>query len=194
MHHQRGDPTADGPAPAEELHPASSAKAQTKPRTVFYDLGMLGLKIGAIILIGVVLFTFVYGLHYNLDSSMDPLVRDGDIVLFYRWDKDYIVGDLAVFSIDGETQVRRVVAREGDTVDITEQGLMINGALQLERSIFQETYRWEEGVSFPLTVGADEVFVLGDAREGATDSRIYGPVNIHNTKGTAITLLRRRGL
>ncbi|MCL2750775.1 MAG: S26 family signal peptidase [Coriobacteriia bacterium] len=40
----------------------------------------------------------------------------------------------------------------------------------------------------------NEIFVLGDARGGATDSRIYGLVQIDNTHGTVMTLLRRRGL
>jgi type IV secretory pathway protease TraF len=38
------------------------------------------------------------------------------------------------------------------------------------------------------------VFVLGDAREGAADSRIYGPVNTEDTLGTVITVIRRRSL
>jgi signal peptidase I len=171
----------------------SSPKRQSDP-SVWRELGSLALKIGAIVGIAVWIFTFVYGLHYNADPAMNPAVKDGDLVIYYRWDKDYRAGDLLLLTFQGQTQVRRVIAVAGDTVDITENGLVINGALQFELGIYQKTERYAEGIDFPLTLGENEVFVLGDAREGATDSRIYGVINIKDTHGTVITVLRRRSL
>ena len=89
--------------------------------------------------------------------------------------------------------VRRVVAVEGDTVDITEDGLEVNGYLQQENLIYEKTRRYEEGIDFPVTLKANEVFVLGDARENATDSRVYGVVNIEETKGKVMLIIRKRG-
>lgn len=51
----------------------------------------------------------------------------------------------------------------------------------------------QKGFPFPLTVGKDEYFVLGDYRTDAKDSRIYGTVKKEEIKGTVITLLRHRG-
>jgi signal peptidase I len=79
-------------------------------------------------------------------------------------------------------------------VDVADGDLIINGARQQELDIFEETWAYENNVEFPLTVGADQVFVLGDARENATDSRVYGPVDIEDTLGTVITVIRRRNL
>ncbi|MCL2529053.1 MAG: signal peptidase I [Coriobacteriia bacterium] len=190
---QRGDPEGDDSTPP--LSPGEARpKAKVKRKTVWHDLGMLGVKIGAIVLIAVMLFSLVYGLHYNREPDMLPAVKDGDLVIYYRWDRDYVARDLIVLEHQGQTQVRRVVAVAGDTVDISEQGLMINGSLQQEREIFFLTQRYEDGPKFPLTLGEGEVFVLGDYREGATDSRIYGPVNVEDTKGQVITVLRRRNL
>jgi len=87
-----------------------------------------------------------------------------------------------------------VVAAAGDTVDITEKGLLINGAIQQERKIYRKTERYADGVEFPLKIMEGEIFVLGDAREGVTDSRIYGPVKAKDTSGTVIAVLRRRNL
>jgi len=140
----------------------------------------------------VLIFTFFYGFHRNADPGMAPMIQTGDLVLFYRLNQDFAIGDLLLFNFQGERQVRRVVARAGDTVDFAEGYLIINGAAQQEPAIFQESWRYETGVSFPLTVGTGQVFVLGDAREGATDSRVYGPVNMEDTLGTVITVLRRR--
>ena len=181
-------------APGEE--PAASSTAPPRPRrdvpSVWRELGGLGIKIAGICIAFVVIFTFFYGFHRNADPGMNPMVKTGDLLLFYRLDRDYAVGDLLLLDFQGERQVRRVVAKAGDTVDIIEGSLVINGAAQQEPEIFQETWRYENAVFFPLTVEAGQVFVLGDARAGATDSRVYGPVDTEDTLGTVITVLRRR--
>ncbi|MCL1897131.1 MAG: signal peptidase I, partial [Clostridiales bacterium] len=170
----------------------------TPPRpqqpSVWRDFRALGIKIGGIAAAFALLFTFLYGLHYDIEPGMHPAVKDGDLVVFYRLDKKYKPGDLLLLTFQGQKQVRRVIATAGDSVDITEEGLVINGALQQEPGISQSTQRYADGTAFPLTLGENQVFVLGDARENAADSRIYGPVDIKDTQGTVITLLRRRNL
>jgi len=79
-------------------------------------------------------------------------------------------------------------------VDITEDGLLINGALQQEPDIFRNTLRYEGGVSFPLTVPEGQVFVLGDNRMDATDSRMYGCVEIKESLGKVIAVIRCRDI
>ena len=181
--------------PASGRHTSSQASPEPAAvDSVWRRLGWLGMKVGIIAGLGVLLFTLVYGFHYTADPGMQPSIRQGDLTLFYRWNKDYRAGDLVVLSYKGETQIRRVVAVEGDSVNITQEGLMINGSLQIEQGIYQETHRFTQGVNFPLVVPEGSVFVLGDAREQATDSRIYGPVSIEETQGTVITVLKRRNL
>ena len=86
------------------------------------------------------------------------------------------------------------MAKAGDTVDITADGLKVNGYLQQETGIYTETLPYTEGIDFPLTLGKDEYFVLGDARTNTRDSRIYGAVKKGEIKGSVMTLLRRRGI
>lgn len=167
---------------------------QAQETSALKEMGALALKIAVIVAIALSLFTFVYGLHYNADFSMYPALKDGDLVMYYRWNKNYHAQDLLLCAFQEKKQVRRVIATAGDTVDINEEGLVINGALQLERDIYRSTERFVEGVEFPLTIRENEVFVLGDAREGVTDSRIYGAVNIDDTFGMVIAILRRRNL
>ena len=167
--------------------------ATSKPApSVWRELGMLGLKITALILVFVALFSFVYGIHRNIDADMSPMVKSGDLVLFYRLDRNYAIGDLLLLDFQGARQVRRVVARVGDRVDILDGTLIINGAMQQEPQIFEQTFRYENGPDFPLTVQPGQVFVLGDAREGATDGRVYGVVDTRDTLGNVITIIRRR--
>jgi signal peptidase I len=144
--------------------------------------------------VAVLVFTFVYGMHRNADAEMAPAVMDGDLVVFYRFDKDYIAGDLLLLSFQGKKQVRRVVATAGDTVDVTDNRLKVNGSFQQELNIYEKTERYEDGTELPVTLGEGQVFVLGDSRENATDSRVYGAVNTKDSLGTVITVIRRRNL
>lgn len=125
---------------------------------------------------------------------MYPAFKDGDQVIFFRMDKMYAPGDVLLLVFEGKVQIRRVVATAGDVVDINEGGLTINGALQQESGVYEETRRYTDGVSFPLTVGEGQVFVLADARENATDSRVYGAVDVDDTMGKVINILRRRNI
>jgi len=162
---------------------------------LFKDLLLLLTKIALIVLVFLLLFTFVFGIARHEEQSMAPAIKDGDLVVFNRYVKSgYQSRDAIVLEYDGQKQVRRVVATAGDRVDIYEDSLVINGALQQEAEVFQATERYQEGVSFPLTVPDGQVFVLGDSRKGATDSRIYGCVMIEETLGKVMTVIRRRGI
>ena len=155
-----------------------------------------GLLLGKIVGIGIfflILVTFFLGILRVDDEDMLPSVKEGDLAVYNRLDKDYQFWDCIVLEQEGKSMVRRVVAVEGDTVDITEDGLELNGYLQQENLIYEKTRRYEEGIDFPVTLKANEVFVLGDARENATDSRVYGVVNIEETKGKVMLIIRKRG-
>ncbi|MCL2803568.1 MAG: signal peptidase I [Micrococcales bacterium] len=180
--------------PVAPANPTDETDVEVVNDSVWRRLGLLGLKIGLIAGIGVLLFTLVYGFHHSADPAMHPAVKDGDLTLFYRWDKDYRAGDLVVLRFEGQTQIRRVVAVAGDRVDITEEGLLINGGLQIEPDIHLPTEQFAGGVGFPLVVPEGHIFVLGDARDVAADSRIYGPVKITDTQGTVISVIKRRNL
>lgn len=140
-----------------------------------------------------VMLLWMFGLARCADNAMDPSCKDGDIVLFDRMEKEYQARDVVVLSADDETQVRRIVAVPGDTVEITEEGLFINGYRQLETDSTTVTQPYMEGIRYPVTLKTGEYFVLADQRDNAADSRLYGAVQEKDLKGTVITLLRRRG-
>lgn len=169
--------------------------AATGTLSPWNDLLLLVFKIGLVIAFLIFMTTFFFGVTQARDTSMEPAVKEGDIVIYYRPDKTYASGDAIVVDYDGKLQVRRVVATAGDTVDISsEGGLIINGSTQIESDIYTQTLPYTEGITFPVTVGDGEVFVLGDDRTSAEDSRIYGTVRISTTKGAVMTVIRRRGI
>ena len=127
-----------------------------------------------------VLFGFVFGLTPMPNGDMSP-----------TWHTQ----DIAVLEKDGTQYVARIVAQPGDTVEITKEAtLKINDSVVLENDIYYSTPRYDDNVTYPVTLADDEYFVLCDYREGAKDSRYYGPVRRSELKGKVITVLRRSNL
>ena len=162
--------------------------------SVAQDIVQLLLKIAFIILAVFLIFTFLYGIVRINDVSMKPAIKDGDLVMYYRLDKRFVSGDVAVFEDNGRNTTGRVAAVAGDTVDITKDGLKINGADQVSQDIYFDTTQFKDGVDFPITVGEGQVFILGDNRPKASDSRIFGCIDLNDVKGKVIAVIRTRGI
>ena len=158
---------------------------------------LLGLIIKAAVVAGFiyVVFTFVFGLTEG-DGMMAPSIKAGDLILYYRLDKACVAGDVVVYQADGgDVSEYRVIAQAGDTVDIKDGSLVINGYPQNESYLYGVTTdAWDEGISFPVTVGQDEVFLLCDNRTEGVDSRIFGSVKTVELMGKAVTVIRRRSI
>lgn len=174
--------------------PSAKQRAGPPQSSVWRELRNLLIKIAAILLFFILVCVLVFGFHRSVDNSMSLSVKNGDLVFFNRWDKVYIAGDVLLLDYEGQRQVRRVVAAAGDTVDISEDGLLVNGAQLFETKTSGQTQRYDNNVIFPLVVGEGQVFVLADSRENATDSRVYGAVNVEDTLGKSWGLFRARDI
>ncbi len=159
------------------------------------DLQRLGLYIISLVLLFWLLFSYVIGITTAKTNDMEPRVDLGDLVLYFRLEKDIRVQDVIIYEKDGKEYVGRIVAKAGDEVLVSEnETLFINGNSVFEQNIFSSTPRYENGVDYPVSVGADEYFVLGDRRRGAEDSRVFGCVKRSEIKGVVITIIRRNNL
>lgn len=142
-----------------------------------------------------ILFGKIFGLALVDNDDMKPRLSGGDLMLYYRLQNKWYADDVVVFEKDGERYTGRIVATEGDKVDIPDEGgLHINGSTVLEADIFYPTKKYETGIEFPVTLGKNEFFILCDYREGAKDSRFFGPVKASELKGKVITVMRRTNL
>ncbi|MBP3304972.1 MAG: signal peptidase I [Oscillospiraceae bacterium] len=114
-------------------------------------------------------------------TSMTNTLMNGDYLLvlsntFYKEPKQ---GDIIVASKDsfdnGAPIVKRVIATEGQTVDIDFQaGIVYVDGVALNEPYTRTATNIQEGVTFPLTVDEGCIFVLGDNRNGSRDSRYPG--------------------
>lgn len=185
----------EAPAPSARVpdQPAGpEPKAQGEP-PLLAELVLLALKLAFVVGFVAMVFVFLFGLYQAPDESMSPALREGDLVVYYRLQKDYAAGDVIVVDDGDRLELRRVVAVAGDEVDFSQDGLVINGYRQSEGAIYTETLPFSAGITYPVTVGEGQVFVMGDNRPSSKDSRIYGPVDINTgTEGEAMTVIRRR--
>lgn len=136
------------------------------------------------------MFGMIFGISVVEGESMEPNLKSGDIVLFYRLGVDYASGDIVLADVGEEyNYVKRIAALPGQTVDIANGHLLINGEEEQEPYIYEETIA-KTGCSLPITLNEDEYFILGDHRENSVDSRNFGPVNKSNVKGLVIAVFR----
>lgn len=148
------------------------------------------------------IFMIVYMLFFRvvvvIGSSMYQTLHHGDRLLlisstFYKEPQqgDIIVASKKSFS-NGECIVKRVIATEGQVVDIDFQNgiVYVDGVALEEDYIYTKTTLFE-GETFPLTVEENHVFVLGDNRDNSKDSRNpqIGQIDHREILGKAIFLL-----
>ncbi|MCD8005580.1 MAG: signal peptidase I [Oscillospiraceae bacterium] len=123
----------------------------------------------------VLLFTFVVRTAVVNGTSMTDTLQDGDFLILWSLFYTPQQGDIISANCEGldEVIVKRIIATEGQTVDIDfETGsVYVDGELLDEPYIRNLTLNDEGGFTYPVTVGEGQYFVMGDNRQGSRDSR-----------------------
>ena len=154
----------------------SKNTAVQEERSLWYEMYRTLADIISCLIFVTVLFVFAIRLVGVVGDSMYPTLHDGDkLTLLSNFLYEPEVGDIVVVkavAYDNDPIVKRVIADEGQTVDIDfETGeVFVDGVVIDEPYIAELTHR-EEGMEFPLTVSENCIFVMGDNRQHSTDSR-----------------------
>lgn len=78
-------------------------------KSLFFRIIVLGLT-------AYLIFTQVFLITQNSGLGMFPAVKDGDLLIAFRLQKDYAKEDVIVATVDGKQEVARIIARETDVV------------------------------------------------------------------------------
>ena len=123
-------------------------------------------------------------------TSMEPTLHQGQRLMVDKvtyWFKTPQRGDIVVFyppRDSDELYIKRIIATPGETIEIKQGKVLINGNSIEEPYIsFNSTAPLERQV-----IPADNYFVMGDNRNGSYDSRAWGPVTEDSIVGKAWVL------
>ena len=141
--------------------------------------------------------TFLIDSYEIPSGSMEQTIQVGDRLIAekvsYRF-RNPEPGEIVTFSFteDGVTNIliKRVIAVEGQTVDL------IDGVVYVDGVALDEPYTdglpsyplggAENPISYPVTVPSGCIWVMGDNRTNSRDSRVIGPISVDDVTSRAL--------
>ncbi|SHI80961.1 signal peptidase I [Geosporobacter subterraneus DSM 17957] len=142
------------------------------------------------VVLAIIIKTFLFDLILVDGNSMMPTLADGERLIVYK--AGYLIhkpqpGDLVVFRYPHEPKynfIKRVIAVEGDTIEINNGEVLVNEHPLEEPYIMEITL----GDFHKRLVPENTIFVLGDNRNNSKDSRSedVGFVPVSQVKGEAL--------
>ena len=132
------------------------------------------------LVIGYFIINFVFATVRVEGQSMDPTLAHGDRLIVWRLGYEPENGDIVVleppiYNVD-DYYVKRVIATEGQTVQIINNHVYVNGEVLDEPYIQGNVSALDSRYELPQAIPEGACFVLGDNREHSSDSRAFGLV------------------
>lgn len=103
-------------------------------------------------------------------SSMVPCMKNGDIVFALKT-SDFERGDAIAFYYNNTILVKRVIAGQGDWVDIDMDGTTYVNNVKLNEPYVTDPAYGDTNIELPYQVPDGKFFVMGDHRSTSVDSR-----------------------
>lgn len=178
------DPDTDS---ANSVQPEPSSSGQKIPVQSRLSLWLRDVLIS--VTASFMIITFLYQPVRVEGTSMLPELRDQDRLFINKFAyhfENISRGDVVVFHYPrdpSKSYIKRIIALPGDTLDIDEGRVYVNGRRIAEPYVPK---RYQDERSLPeMVIPPNEYFVMGDHRSISSDSRDFGPVDRNLIYGKA---------
>ena len=159
----------------DEKNADEAQKPQTAKERIAFPLYDIASIVGTAVIAIMVVFTFFFRFVGVVGPSMQPTLFEDDWLAVSAIPKDPKAGDIVIITQPNafdEPIVKRVIATGGQTIDIRDGHVFVDGEQLTETYISPEVETDREDLdNYPLTIPEGYVFVLGDNRNHSTDSR-----------------------
>jgi signal peptidase I len=171
---------------------------QTKSSPVSVILTIV-IMVAVVVGLTALLRTFVFEPYQIPTGSMETTIMSGDTVFSEKisyYSRSPERGDIVTFAdpeIAGRTLIKRVVATEGQTVDLRDGQVYVDGVALSEpytggKPSYELQTALSASISYPYTVPAGCVWVMGDNRTNSQDSRHFGAIPTSTVTGRAVAV------
>ena len=152
------------------------------------------------VVVALLLRAFVIGSYIVPSGSMLDTIRIGDLLVGEKVTPrtaGVSRGEVVTFESPvqpGLTLVKRVVAVAGQTVDLRDGTLYVDGAAEEgsytggRPTLPLDGVGGSAGISYPYVVPDGCVFVMGDNRTDSLDSRCFGPVGVESVHARVVAV------
>lgn len=142
-----------------------------------------------VIILIVVLFRTFIATPVRVDgSSMYPTLKNGDILILNKLSQNYKRFDIVVVKSNNTKLVKRIIGLPGESIEYKDNLLYINGEV-IDDVALEETEDFDlESLYGIKKIPDGYYFVMGDNRDGSSDSRDYriGLIKKENILGKTI--------
>ena len=174
----------------------SGQHAEPRPSSALRTIISLLVMVAFIFGLSWALRTFVFQPYEIPSGSMETTIMTGDMVFSEKvsyYLRDPAPGDIVTFQdpeIPGRVLIKRCIAVGGQTVDLVDGRVVVDGVALDEpytRGLPSEPLKTALGVeiSYPCTVPAGHLWVMGDNRTNSNDSRYFGAIDESTLTGRA---------
>ena len=144
----------------------------------------------AIVIAGAVcLLVFPLTIRIVRGNAMYPAVRDGELILVSKIAKPTSGAVVLYRTEDGKERIGRIAAGGGSVVEISENGICVDGLIQYQTIPYQTPAGTLE---YPYQVMEDCCFIINDYRNLTEDSRTFGGIEKKNICGVVIFAMQYR--
>ena len=124
-----------------------------------------------VIVVAVLIRTFIASPVRVDGGSMNNTLKNGDILLLNKLDKSYDRFDIVVIDIGSTRIIKRIIGLPGENVAYKDNKLYINNQVVDTMDFeYTEDFSLEEIYGYVI-LPQDYYFVMGDNRDGSSDSR-----------------------